>query len=97
MRVVDAAHERDAQLGADAVGARDEHRIAQAARAEVEQAAERAELRQHAGRDGRVRQPLDAADDLVAGVDVDAGLLVVHSLRGLRPAAPPYTLARGGP
>ena len=46
---VDAAHERDAQLGADAVGARHEHRIAMAARAEAEEPAERAELRQHAG------------------------------------------------
>ena len=45
---VDAAHERDAQLRADAVGARDEHRIAVAARAEAEEPAERADLRQHA-------------------------------------------------
>ena len=47
--------------------------------AEPEQAAERADLREHAGRERAARQRPDAPDDLVAGVDVDAGLLVVHS------------------
>ena len=43
-------HERDLQLGADAVGARDENRILRARRVEPEQAAERADLGQHARR-----------------------------------------------
>ena len=42
---------------------------------EAEQAAERADLGQHAGRERRARQRPDAPDDFVAGVDVDAGLL----------------------
>jgi hypothetical protein len=74
-----AAHERDAQLRTDAVGARDEHRVARTSLAEMEQPAERAKLREHARREGPARQPLDAADHFVAGVDVHAGLLIVHS------------------
>ena len=41
-------------------------------RAETEQAAERSDVGQHAGRERAARQRADAADDLVAGVDVDA-------------------------
>jgi len=78
---VDAAHERDAQFGAHAVGARDQHRVAQASLAEVEEPAERAELRQHPGGERRPRQPLDAPDDFVPRVDVDAGLLIVHDYK----------------
>ena len=42
---------------------------------EPEQPAEGADLGQHAGRERRPRERLDAADGLVAGVDVDAGRL----------------------
>ena len=75
-RVVPAGHERDLELRADAVGARHEHRLAIAVAIELEQTAERPDLGEHARREGRARQRLDAADGLVAGVDVDARLSV---------------------
>ena len=50
-RVVAVRQERDLQLGADAVGARDQHRVARSPRLEAEQAAERSDLREHARRE----------------------------------------------
>ena len=47
-RVVPAGHERDLELRADAVGAGHQHRIAETARLEPEQPAERPDVRQHA-------------------------------------------------
>ena len=47
-RVVASREERDLQLRADAVGARDEHRLANCARLEPEQAAERTDVGEHA-------------------------------------------------
>ena len=70
-----AGRERDLELGADAVGAGDQDRILEARR-EVEQAAEAAERREHARSVGAARERLDALDQRVAGVDVDAGFLV---------------------
>ena len=87
-RVVAARHERDLQLRADAVGARDEHGIAVPVAIEAEQAAERADLGQHAGRERGARERLDPADRLVAGVDVDAGLAVVHHCSRGHPRSP---------
>ena len=75
---VDPAHEGDAQLGPDAVRTRDEHGIRQSAIAQPKQAAERSDLGQHAGRERPAREPFNPSDDLVAGVDVDARILVVH-------------------
>ena len=53
--------------------------IRQPGAAEVEQPAKRADLRQHARRERAARQRPDPAHDFVAGVDVDARLLVVHA------------------
>ena len=66
------AHEGDLELGADPIGARDEHRLPVAVRVEAEQPAERSNLRQHARRRGRPCQRLDATDRLIPRVDVDA-------------------------
>ena len=49
-----------------------------AARVQAEEAAERSDLGEHARRERAARQRPDAADDFVAGVDVDPGLLVIH-------------------
>ena len=57
-RVVPAGHERDLELGADAVGARDEHRILIAVAVEAEQPAERPDVGEHAGRERAARQRL---------------------------------------
>ena len=56
----------------------DEHRVGDAGRVETEQPAERSDVREHARRERAARQRADPADDFVAGVDVDAGLLVIH-------------------
>ncbi len=70
-------HERDLELGADAVGARDQHRLPVAVAVEAEQAAERSDFGEHAWREGAARQRPDPPDRLVARVDVDACRLVV--------------------
>ena len=76
--VVPAGHECNFELGADAVSARDEHRIGHARQVEPEQPAEGADVRQHALRERRTRQSADAPDCLVARIDVYTGRLVVH-------------------
>ena len=79
-RRVHAGHERDPQLGPDAVGARDEHRIVPAGVTEPEEPAERPNLGQHPRCERAARERPNPANDLVAGVDVDAALLVIHVL-----------------
>ncbi len=77
-RRVHAGHERDPQLGPDAVSARDEHRIVPAGVTETEEPAERPNLGQNSRREGTARERPNPANDLVAGVDIDAALLVIH-------------------
>ncbi len=69
-RVVDTGHECHAQLGADAVGAGNEHRILQSCRRQREQPAERPDLREHTRCKGPLCQRTNPPDDFVAGVDV---------------------------
>jgi hypothetical protein len=57
-----AGLDRHFQLGADAVGGRDQQGIAQAGRLEVEQRAETAELRVGAAAPSRACQRLDRVD-----------------------------------
>ena len=77
-RRMDAGHERQSQLGADAVGARDQHGVVQREGIEPEETAERSDV----GEDARGERPAgkvpDAADDFVPRIDVDTGLTVVH-------------------
>lgn len=61
----------DLQLGADAVGGRDQ-RIDVAGGLEVEQGPRSAEPALHAGTGGGFRERLDGLDERGAGVDVDA-------------------------
>ena len=63
--VVDAGLDRDLQLGADAVGAGDQHRIDESRRLQVEQRAEAAEPAHHAGPVRRPRERLDRLDQRV--------------------------------
>ena len=67
------------QLGAHAVGAGDQHRLAIAAR-EVEQAAEQAHAAQHFRAHRALHQRFDALDDLVARIDVDAGIAIGEAI-----------------
>ena len=76
-RVVPAGGLRDLELGADAVGGRDQDRIGETRRLEVEQRAEAAEARRRAGAGGGAGQRLDRLDQGIAGIDVDARRPVV--------------------
>ena len=64
------------QLGADAVGARNQHRLAVAVERNLEQRAEAAEAAEHLGPQRALDGGLDAFDQLVAGFDIDAGIFV---------------------
>ena len=66
----------DLELGADAVIGGDQHRIDEAGGLEVEQAAEAADLGVGARPAGRADGRLDGLDQGVAGIDVDARVLV---------------------
>jgi hypothetical protein len=63
------------ELGADAVGAGHQHRLAVLAR-QVEQRAEAAQAAHHLGPEAALDQRLDALDHFVARVDIDAGVAV---------------------
>ena len=62
----------DAQLGAHPVGRRDQHRVFEPRRFQVEQRAEAAEPGHDAGAVGAPRGGFDPLDEFIAGVDVDA-------------------------
>ena len=74
-RVVALEVERQLQLGAHAVGPRNQHRLA-IAFGHFEQRAETAETAEHALAQGFFGEWLDALDEGVAGIDVDAGITV---------------------
>ena len=73
------------QLGADAVVGGHQHGIAKTGRAQVEQAAEAADLGVRAGAAGGAHQRLDRLHHGVAGVDVDARGGVGQGLRHVAP------------
>ena len=73
-----AHFQRQPQLGADAIGAGDQHRLAVVGQRQLEQRAEAPQPGQHAGTPGARRERLDAVDEGVAGVDIDAGILVAE-------------------
>ena len=77
-RVVAAGVDREPQLGADAVRAGHEHR-ALVAGGNLHQRAEAADAGQHLGALRAPHERLDAIDQRVAGVDVDAGVAVSHA------------------
>src|SRR5690606_19643724 len=63
------------ELGADAIGAGNQHRLVQALR-QLEQRAEAAKAGEHARPAGARRSRLDAVNERFARVDVDAGITV---------------------
>jgi len=77
----------DLQLGADAVVGGDQQGVAKAGGLQVEEAAEAAEagIRPAAGRGARQR--LDGLDQGVAGIDVDARILVSQLVVARIPAS----------
>jgi hypothetical protein len=74
-RVVAVQRERKLELRADAVGPRDQDRLA-VARRQLDEGAESADARQHLRPHGPRRVGLDAFDERIAGIDVDAGVAV---------------------
>ena len=82
-----AGLDRDLDLGADAVGGGDQHRVLEARALEVEQAAEAADLGIGARPRGRAHQRLDQLHHAVAGVDIDAGLRIGEAAFLLMPLA----------
>ena len=64
------------QLGADAVGARYEHRLPVATGRQGEQPPESADAGENLGPPRTGHERLDAFDEFVARVDVDAGVFV---------------------
>ncbi len=81
-RVVAAGLDRQPELGADAVGAGDQHRLAVAPHRNLEQRAEAAEAAEHFGAQRALDGGLDAFDQLVAGLDIDAGIFVGNRVGG---------------
>ena len=75
-----AGLDRDLDLGADAVGGGDQHRILEARRLEVEQAAEAADFGIRAGARGGADHRLDEIDQAIAGVDIDARIRVSEAV-----------------
>ncbi len=82
-RVVTVQGERQAQLGADPVGARHQDRFA-IAFGHFEQRTEPAQIGEHALAQGPSGQRLDAIDQAVTCIDIDTGVLVCQ--RGIRAA-----------
>eukprot|EP01092_Planopodium_desertum_P014841 TRINITY_DN7609_c0_g4_i2.p2 TRINITY_DN7609_c0_g4~~TRINITY_DN7609_c0_g4_i2.p2 ORF type:complete len:374 (-),score=160.05 TRINITY_DN7609_c0_g4_i2:543-1664(-) len=73
------------QLGADAVGARHQHRLAVLI-GQVEQGAEATQAAHHFRTEAALDQGFDPLDQLVAGVDVDTRITVGEGRRGGRRA-----------
>ena len=73
--VVLVQREGELELGADAIGARHQHRLAEAFR-QFDQRAEAADSSQHLRAQRALRERLDRFDQAIAGVDVDAGVAI---------------------
>ena len=96
-RVVAAGLAGHLELGADAVGRRDKHRIGVALGVESEHAAEPADAAEDARSRRRSDHALDPLDRLVARRDIDAGRGVSGTLLGhqIRPPAAPAAVRPG--
>jgi hypothetical protein len=68
--------DRDLDLGADAVGGRNQNRVLEARSLEIEQPAKTADFSVGAGPRGGANQRLDQVDQPVARVDIDARICV---------------------
>ena len=70
----------DLELGADAVGGRHQHRILEARRLEIEQAAEAAQIGVGAGPPRGAGGGRDARDQCLARVDIHAGVFISEAV-----------------
>jgi hypothetical protein len=71
-----AGFDRDLQLGADAVGGRDQDRVVVARRLQIEERSESAEARIAAGARRGLGERLDRLDQRIAGIDIDPGIAI---------------------
>ena len=97
-RVVTRGLDCDLDLGADAIGRRDQNGIGVAGGLEIEQAAEAADFGVCARPSGPPHQRLDQIDHAVAGIDIDAGSRVaclVHGTTNRHDAYPGGEALRG--
>ena len=92
-RIQDAGIDGELELGADAVGGGDQHRVLEPRRLEVEQRAEAAELGVRAAPPRRPCHGRDQVDQGVPGIDVDAGIGVGARLSAA-PTAPCHAAPR---
>ena len=72
--------EGNLQLGADAVGTRNQHRTADALQIQFEEAAKSADTRQHAGDGGAGHMALHQLHRTVARGDIDACVLIALAM-----------------
>ena len=82
MPMVAAGGPGNQQFRADAVGGGDQHGVRKACGLEVEQAAEAAQFRRHAGPLRAFDQRLDGVHQGVTGVNIDACRLVTRAVSG---------------
>ena len=71
-----AGFDRDLDLGADAIGGRDQNRILEAGGLQIEQSAEPADFGVGTGARGGPNHRLDQIDQPIARIDIDAGIRV---------------------
>jgi hypothetical protein len=94
-RVVAVPLEGQLELGADAVGARHQHRFAILFR-NLEQRAEAADAGQHLRTHGALRRWLDAFHQRIPGIDIDAGIAVGERGRGWAGSSQDEVLGNAG-
>src|SRR5215510_515203 len=75
-------HERHFELGPDAIGGRNQHRMTIASTLEIEERAKSADAGEHSRALGSGRDATDAPYQFIAGFDTDAGFGVGHVSRG---------------
>ncbi len=68
------------ELGADSIGAGDQHWLGEAFQGQLEEGAETAKTSQYPRTEGLFDNGFDALDKLVAGVDIDPGIPVTELL-----------------
>ncbi len=81
-RVMQPVVDGDLELGAHAIGGRDQHGVGEARRAKIEQSAETAQAAEDAGPAGGARQRLDRLDQRIPRLDIDAGLRIGGAVAG---------------
>ena len=78
--VMTSGFDGEQQLGADAIGARHQDRIAITAGTQIKQSSKATEPTEHATAMGRAGSGADASDQLFAGLDIDAGGAIGQAL-----------------